>query len=792
MPFKININALFLISFVALISITSQAQNTLTKDNIALAFENYFDLDRENIYVHLDKNTFFTNETIWFKGYVYNKKLDVPSYATTNVHLQLLDESGTIIENQLLYSINGVFSGKIDLGKKFKSGHYYLQFYTNWMNNFAEDESFIQRIKIKSDDDKTIPLLEGINTEQINVEFFPEGGSFIANTSNILGVKITDANGLPLPNCSIEIVDENNQSIKSVVINNFGMGRFEITPINQNYKAVLLYNNEKKEYDLPHPTLSGISLELNNYAMEDKTSIKIKYNKEQESQYKNKTVYLVIQKNEKSNIIEVNLDTDTCKKEFIFSNDLFFNGINSVRIIDSQMNEIAQRLVYQFVKKESRSSFNVVFKNPEKIDISGSTNWNDACVSASFLPISTKLSSNENIVTSLQINSYLNEKLNLKRDYFNEFNRAKKFEFDLMLMNQKTNKYSWQNIKNTIPKPFHDFEKGIKIRGVINSTSANLKKCRIQLKNVLSDVLSSTETIENKEFLFENTNVTDSLGVYCDLINKTDRYVESMNYNLFVINSHKKYNKNYQPKPYQFPKVKDPNLMYEIDMSWFDSKSILLKEVEIKKEKNKLKRQNQSGNSYLRGYKVDVDVAPETDVLYFIEQNGFTVSRSVGAINITSRNRTSLRSSNATPIVFIDGRQLMDFEELFGLRMDDLDEIYISANAIVPSMNNNNGIIKIYRKQPDVVLPNSKSKMKTITGGFKTITVFNNAEYTSEFAAGFENFGLIYWSPWILTDENGNIKITIENKNHKKAKLIIEGFSMEGKLISEEKEVIIE
>lgn len=792
MPFKFNLKALVIIILIFSLSSSKGQTSNSTKSAITLAFENYFELDRENIYVQLDKDVFFTNEAIWFKGYVYNKKLNIPFYTTTNVYVQLIDESGAIINNQLLYSINGVFSGKMVLGKKFKSGYYYLQFYTNWMNNFEEDESFVRRIKIKSNNDDSIPLLEGINSEKINVAFYPEGGNFITNVSNTVGVKVTDANGLALANCSLEIIDSNNESLKSVAINGFGMGKFEITPTHQNYQAIVLYKDKKTIHNLLSSTLSGISLELNNYALEDKTTVKIKYNKEHESMYKNKTLFLVIQKNEKSNCVEFKLDADSCKKEFMFSNDMLFNGVNSIRIIDSELNEMAQRLLYKIESQTSNVSLNLALKNEERIEITGNSNWPDACLSATFLPTNTLLTSSENILTSLNINSYLNDKLYLKRDYFNEMNRAKKYELDLMLLNQRSNKYSWQNIKKNAPKSFYTFESGVTIKGVINSTSANLKKYRIQLKNLLSDVVSSTETIQNNEFFFENTNVTDSMKVYCDLINKTDRSVEQMNYYLTVSNNKKKYSKNFQPTPFLYPTVKDPSLIYGLDMSWFDEESILLKEVEIKKEKIKLVRQNQSGNSYLRGYKVGVDVSGQVDLLYFIEQNGFTVSRAIDGVRITSRYKNSLRGSAPTPVVFIDSRQLMTFDELLGLRLDDFDEVYISANAIVPSVNNNIGIIKLYKKQPDIIVANSKAQIKTISGGFELITAFENADYTSEFSAGFDHFGLIYWSPWILTDENGNLKITIENKNHKKVKLIIEGFSMDGKLISKEQEVMME
>lgn len=796
MPNNTKLNAFALLLFFQIIFFNANGQsNSATKEKITSAFENYFKMERENIHVQLDKNTFFSNESVWFKGYVYNKKLNLPFYTTTNVYLQVFDDSGKKIDSQLLYCMSGVFSGKIKLNSSYKSGYYYLQFYTNWMNNFIEDESFVQRIKIKQFDDKTIPLLESVNLAKINVTFFPEGGKLISNVLNSVGVKVTDINGKEIPNLTVEILDSENQTQKSFVTNSFGMGKFGHIPDNENYKAVVNYNNSKWEFPLPNSTPNGISLEINNYTIDDKTIVKLKYNIEYEEAIRNTPLFIVIQQNEKSNIIDLKLDEKSEIKEFTFSNDYLFNGVNSIRVIDANLNQIAERLIYKPIAHESKSTFTINKKDSEIIDFSINSNWMDACSSISFLPVNTKLTGDENILTSFILNSYLNNKLIVKRNYFKEINRSQKFEIDLLLLNQEKNKYDWENIKRITPKESYTFDRGIQIKGIINSTNAliNLKNYRIQLKNILSDVLSSTEVIENNEFFLENTNVTDSLHVICDLINKNDRTKKDMNYSITLVNKDKKFNKNYIPTPYVFPEKKDNNSLYDIEMPWFDNTTILLKEVELKKEVNALKRQNQLGNSYLRGYKIGVTISPNMGVLDFIEQNGFNVSKRVGAVSITGRTRNSLNGvPYTTPVVYIDGRQLMDFEELSGMRMEDLDEAYISSNAIVPSINNNLGIIKLYRKAPDFSSSKTVQKPKVIIGGFKTITPFENAEYLNESSKGFENFGLIYWLPWVLTDENGNVNIAITNKNHVKTKAIIDGFSNDGKIISEEKEVELE
>ncbi|NBL63811.1 hypothetical protein GV828_01205 [Flavobacterium sp. NST-5] len=56
------------------------------KQAIAKAIEDYFFLERENIHVQFSKEVYLTNEKIWFKGYVYHRKNNLPFYNTTNVY----------------------------------------------------------------------------------------------------------------------------------------------------------------------------------------------------------------------------------------------------------------------------------------------------------------------------------------------------------------------------------------------------------------------------------------------------------------------------------------------------------------------------------------------------------------------------------------------------------------------------------------------------------------------------------------------------------------------------------
>lgn len=121
-------------------------------EEISSIVKNYYSLERENIHVHFSKTTFITNESIWFKGYVYYSKKNTPFFTTTNIFAVLKNAENKTLDTKLLYGSLGSFEGSFELPPSMASGSYYLQFYTNWMNNFSEDQSALYKIEVINPD----------------------------------------------------------------------------------------------------------------------------------------------------------------------------------------------------------------------------------------------------------------------------------------------------------------------------------------------------------------------------------------------------------------------------------------------------------------------------------------------------------------------------------------------------------------------------------------------------------------------------------------------------------------
>ena len=94
---KLNWLLLFLFIFCP----KNFSQTNGPKEQIVEKLNNYFALERENIHLHLNKDTYLSEEDIWFKGYAYNRKELLPFYKTMNVFVVLYNQAGIKINQQL-------------------------------------------------------------------------------------------------------------------------------------------------------------------------------------------------------------------------------------------------------------------------------------------------------------------------------------------------------------------------------------------------------------------------------------------------------------------------------------------------------------------------------------------------------------------------------------------------------------------------------------------------------------------------------------------------------------------
>lgn len=762
--------------FLFLLCLTAvYSQNADEKsDKIQQLLSEYYTLDRENIHVHFNKDVYFTDEQIWLTGYVYHQQNKTLFEATSNVFMELFDHDKALIDKKLLFSYKGTFQTHIELKNNMPSGKYYVRFYTNYMNNFSEDLSSTYEIMVVNSSELNDVAASSVNLSNVSISVYPESGVFLENATNVVGVKIADCFGKGLEVKNAKVLDSQNNQVMLFSTNKYGYAKFEISDTKAiGYRIEATINGKVFSQNLPQPT-SGVALSVISYLSDAKTLFKIQTRNTSPQKY-----YLIINQNQQAVINELVLDKE--EVSFSLDNTLFFEGVNTARILDENFNLLAERL---FFLSPQNTKLTVSDQNPN-LDI--------AKVSISYLPEKTKnIKTERNIFNSLLVNPYTEEICTYELSYFSEKSRAKKYELDLFFLNQKS-KTDWNHIKNqNVPQMMHTFDMGIALKGKLNQTIKDKSKQKVVLFSLEGKLYEASSIDENNEFVFQNLILADSMWVNFSLRNEKNKEIPLKTY-IRILDNYKSFNKpvNIPDKPDCLP---EQTLSQEaIDIPKFHKNHILLNTVQVESETPRLSRERR--NPTLKGFKVD-DLSSGIKVrmvVDFLESQGFYIVKNAMDTQIySSRHPVSINSGLSTPAILIDDVEQMTSNYVATLRMDDVDEIYLDRHAIVPSINNKAGIIKIYLRAGGA--KRSSENLSTdfqIKDGFARILEFKNSDY-SQLGPAFQNYGALYWQPQALTTDKKQLQPKIEYPNQKKATILTEGISSDGRLISEMKIISLE
>ncbi|AWA28815.1 hypothetical protein HYN48_01205 [Flavobacterium magnum] len=777
-------SALLLISLTSFLSFS---QNDSIKKEISSRFTEYFRLYREAIHVQLDKDVFLSDEQIWFKGYVMNRKTATPFLLTTNVFAVLTDSQGNKVDEQLVFASGGAFSGNISLGKKYASGTYFLQFFTNWMNNFSEDESSVYKVTVVNTEKPLLPS-DKPDYSKVNIEFNPQGGgNLILGVRNVVGISVTDCTGAPLVLTDGYLADGNGKEIMKISLNKFGYGKFDFTPESAITKAFFTLNGQQVSATLPPAQQQGITLDVNSYAAPDKTYVTIGANPGYVNSLPGKKLFLSVNQDEKAVVFDIDFNNGLLEQKLIFMNDNLSDGVNTVTVFDADKNMLAQRLVF---KKPADTPAANLTPSGKLNQFTGSSPYPHANLSISVLPENTLADKgHSDLYASLLINPYLAQKITNAHYYLDQPSKTRLYELDLLLLNQRKLKYSWSAIAAGPPARTYEFDYGLTVKGTLNHKQGNIDKYMMKLFSLFSGIREMATIDSNNEFYFKNLVAPDGAQGSVSFV-KPPELSNPLPAKMAVkvINASRSFKFPYRPGAACVPKLDSIDLIFPD----FNEKDVIrLDEVKVD-NKYKLTRQMGYGNALLKGYKITAE-NNGLDVLNFIRNHGFDVVRNLNNVAIYGRSRTTINGQRNEPVVYLDNFRMMDFGELDGMRMDDIDEIYISSTAIVSSVNNNIGVIKIYRKKVGQY-PGKEPKTNIVDfkiDGYQMIRPFTNADYSDKSNAGFENFGIVHWIPNIITDDNGGFTLQLPATGKRNVKLLIEGMTPEGKLISEVRTITV-
>lgn len=781
-PFEMKLNFTL---FSLLIFIQSFSQTTNNPENVKNIVETYFHYDREAIHVQFNKTIYISNEIIAFKGYVINKNKYLPDANTTNVQLAIYNEQKQLIQKQLLFTSLGTFEGGIRLNEKFTSGKYYFHFYTNWMNNFTEDDSFTQEVEIINRNEPYYVKSKEPNWKTTKIEFFPESGKILNAIVNKIGIRLTDCNHRGIKTEGI-VFDSKSKEITQFKTNEMGNGCFYLTPEN-NEKYSIQIKTEKLNLTqaVPETQKTGLAISYNNNLSNNILAIVVKTNDAGVSLYQNKKLTLLIHQNGNSVLKEFSFDTNETEKTLRFDKTSLANGVNTIRIIDENLNEMAERLVY--IETNSKPEITLEAKTiaNDSISLSVKTNSKKSNLSISLLPENnTCITNHSSILGTMNLNTYLAQAEEETYSYFDNDNKTRKLDIELLLLNQNKNKYLWTNIKSNPPKITHPFTQGITIKGNVEKKLVPNSKFKISLIAMKNKIFEEAPVDKNNQFIFENISVLDSTFVLMQMMNEKNVVKNNkINTKVVLLDSISVF----QPRINltNCPLINNTSEAFNFTKLGIDKNTIKLNDVVITGTSKKTKLVHKEKNAIAKAYKIkENEFGTLLDYINKIGEYRTGFGGTDNSVYIKNRQNSFVRTADASPTVYIDDLEVFDLNFLLNLSIEEVDEIYIDKMGFSNTNPGGLGTIKIYLKEG--VKNNifqTKNASFLITNAFAKNIVFKNASF--ETAKEFNYFGTLSWLPGVEMEANKSYEIKSLKGNQKEIQVLLEGFSEDGQLISE-------
>lgn len=487
----------------------------------------------EKLFVNSDRNIYAAGDTIWFSSWLLNADNFSPEQFEKILYVDIIDNNGSIISQNLFTIDQGRCLGQIALDQELSNGHYQLLAYTNYMKNQGIEFLFKKTIVIQTNlpvisnaeslsDQQNVRTLLYSNAEKslipqqkqvsdINISFFPEGGNWVVGIPSRIAF-IGNQNGNDSLQFSGNIYD-NKDNLIAILKSEFnGRGTFQMTPQpnTQYYTKVTDHLGQTAKFSLPPPDIYGHTLSVHHINNDSLLNIIIHSSKHNIG---NSELILTITQHQ-SVIIEHRFNPT--QKELLITipkSDLE-TGIAQVTLFDSDLNLLCERLA--FINHNDFLKFNIETTNtskyePSKIDLY-ITDKNNNPVNGVFSLSLTKggyysdtTFTSPNMVQYLYLNSEL-PGLEKQCNYFFLNDRISQYKTDLTLLTNGWRRFTWKDVlMDSIPNPQFPLEQKLYIAGIVKDekTAVPISNVEISLMGLGKSILAGTATTNDSgKFVF--------------------------------------------------------------------------------------------------------------------------------------------------------------------------------------------------------------------------------------------------------------------------------------------------
>lgn len=504
-----HITELVAIVFIAILLSFSFENDSLQK--IVDQIENYYrEYPEEKAFIQTDKPFYMVGETIWFKAYLVEGISNKPDSVSVPLYVELLNPSnGTLLQRHIIKLAGGFGHGDFELAESLPAGLYRIRAYTNWMRNFKEELFFTKDIKVFTHAE--IPS-QTVNEDDIDMQFFPEGGTIVEEVENRIAFKVVDAAGRSV-DIAGKLVSSSGDTVARFKSDHIGTGAFKIKPQSgKSYKAIITFKNiYSQSFDLPASLKQGITMTVDNVS--SKAQIRIALNNTLSA-----TGMLIVGQ-ARGVVYYTSFVPAGIPNAFVtIAKEKFPAGIAQFTIFDESLKPRCERIVFipdqnqlyihltpdktEYTTRE-KSEINIQVKNQDGSPVKGNFTMNvlDESQIKNFSDVET-------LPFYLLINSDIKGHIENPSYYFDKTNKYAALHLDLLLMTQGWRRFTWdQVLQEKLPAPRHFIEKGLIIAG--NATKLNGRPID---KTTNLTLMIGRDT--NQQFLMNTVNPDGSFLFY--------------------------------------------------------------------------------------------------------------------------------------------------------------------------------------------------------------------------------------------------------------------------------------
>ena len=802
------ITVLFLFLIVPCIAFSQQVEEYLKSQTSTVPFK--------KLYLHTDREFYFENDTIWFGAYFVDGQTHVKDKNLCNLYVDLVNDEGEIIIEELFITVNGIASGYIALEESIiQEGNYLLRAYTEYLKNFGDKAIFNKSINISSvknsfeleAEKESRTASESINNKnpiqsnvEIDIAFMPEGGYLLADEINCVAFKAVDSTGNPVE-ARGELQDESGMKILEFETIYKGAGKFYFIPeAGESYTAKIVEINQF--IPLPEVKESGAKITIVN---QDSLKVKIVIQEYNLSRvpffyltciHRGKSLlYYKIEKHQLNEDLEINV------------NELGI-GINRFVLLDNKLNPISERLL--FINENAINQLEIGVNKPSfsrrqkvELDILTSILSEDSLHHASIAVVDENYVNAEgvtqNIASYLLLDSELKGHIDSPADYFVDSENMKKNEkLDLLMITNGWSNYIWNTINADSLDKIYEPNWGFTFKGHVKRTLGKKAVTEGGVSMILkkSDSTSSffDQQIDLKgNFEFKNIVAFDSVTVFAQARNKRNKNNLQFDMHLQEIDPpliSESVLRNYQNNteiPYSTYRQRYQELM-KMKEFFPDKEGIKIEEVKVK--------------GRYTGPKIKTGVVRKSDGPYKLtreETGSYMDIISYLAYNVSGiyslgsgRNLVVKVRSNLGPAaIVIDGSLIITQDEA---RNDYNIDFFETVEIITPPMSYYLG--SLYGQSGAILLTTRKGRSKDpesipLLGGivdringFTPLREFYSPKYTTDnINSEIPDYRqTLFWNP-LTKLKNGRGKVSFFTAdNLSRYKIFIEGISENGNI----------